>query len=462
MKSSLNRCSSPFCLPISTFVLKTGRKHSHLGLDSVGSLVAYHLCHRQLSKYRDLRARTTTCSGLPTTLRANHYVIIPSDRRQEHAKARATIAARKAVPVHLKLSVRGSLERLSRAMTCHRLPRRAECGDSRGEALLYLHGLGHYHPETILDNHFLASLDIGVDVQWILDRVGIVERRTTLPLDYLRQTKNRDPREAAAAALITPVEMSCRATQMALQRAGLEASQIGLVVAGGCSPEMQIPADSSRVANALGIRVPCFDLQSACSSFASQIHFLNQMREEALPEFALVLNSETFTRAIDYSDRRQAVLFGDAASAAIVSTRVPSPNTIQETSFGTDPAGQHQIVIPTGGHFAQEGRAVQMFAIKMTTEIVRGLQASVPEGEARRQVFIGHQANLRMLENVCKRTNVALTDHYSNVAMFGNCGASGAPTVLSQHWDELRGTIVHMAVVGSGLAWGGMRIELGA
>ncbi|MDR3762632.1 MAG: ketoacyl-ACP synthase III [Acidobacteriota bacterium] len=326
---------------------------------------------------------------------------------------------------------------------------------------MYLHGLGHYHPETILDNHFLASLDIGVDVKWIEDRVGIVERRTTLPLDYLRQTKNRDPREAAAAATISPVEMSCHAARMALERAGLETSQIGLVVSGGCSPEMQIPADSSRVANALGIRVPCFDLQSACSSFASQIHFLNQMREEALPEFVLVLNSETFTRSIDYSDRRQAVLFGDAASAAIVSTRVPAPNTITGTSFGTDPAGQHQIMIPTGGHFSQEGHAVQVFAIKTTTEVVRGLQATVPEDETRRQVFIGHQANLRMLENVCKRTSVALEDHYANVGMFGNCGAAGAPTVLSQHWDELRGAIVLMAVVGSGLAWGGMRITLG-
>lgn len=325
--------------------------------------------------------------------------------------------------------------------------------------MLYLHALGHFHPETVLDNHFLSSLDIGVDVKWIEDRVGIVERRTTLPLDYLRQTRNQNPRAAAEAAHTTACQMSARATKMALERAGIEASQLGMIISGGCSPEMQIPADASRVAAELGIAATCFDLQSACSSFAAQIHFLNQMRPEALPDYVLVINSETFTRTIDYNDRRQAVLFGDAAAAAIVSSRVPAHSVISETSFSSDPSGQHQIIIPTGGHFAQEGPAVQVFAIRTTTDLLKSLQASVPPSESRRQVFIGHQANLRMLENVCKRTAITPENHYANIAYYGNCGAAGAPTVLSQNWDELRNTVIHMAVVGSGLAWGGMRIS---
>jgi 3-oxoacyl-[acyl-carrier-protein] synthase-3 len=332
-------------------------------------------------------------------------------------------------------------------------------GTHRRRFLLYLHALGHFHPETVLDNHFLSSLDIGVDVKWIEDRVGIVERHTTLPLDYLRETHNRDPRAAAEAAHTTPTQMSVRATEMALKRAGIKASQLGMIVSGGCSPEMQIPADSCRIANALEIAATCFDLQSACSSFASQIHFLDLMRPEALPDYVLVVNSETFTRSINYSDRGQAVLFGDAASAAIVSSRIPSDSMISDTSFNSDPGGQHQITIPTGGHFAQEGHAVQVFAIRTTTDVLKTLQSSLPPGENRRQVFIGHQANLRMLENVCKRTGIQPEDHYSNIAYFGNCGAAGAPTVLSQHWDDLHHCVIHMAVVGSGLAWGGMRIS---
>ncbi len=325
--------------------------------------------------------------------------------------------------------------------------------------MLYLHALGHFHPDTVLDNHFLSSLDIGVDVKWIEDRVGIIERRTTLPLEYLRQTRNQDPRAALEAAHTTASQMSARATKLALERAGLEASQLGMIVAGGCSPEMQIPADASRIADELGISATCFDLQSACSTFAAQIHFLNQMRPEAPPDYVRVVNSETFTRTVDYNDRRQCILFGDAAAAAIISSRVPAPSVITETSFSSDPSGQKQIIIPVGGHFAQEGHAVQVFAIRTTTDILKSLQASVPATETRRQIFIGHQANLRMLENVCKRCSIGADDHYANITYFGNCGAAGAPTVLSQKWDESRNTVIHMAVVGSGLAWGGMRIS---
>jgi 3-oxoacyl-[acyl-carrier-protein] synthase-3 len=152
------------------------------------------------------------------------------------------------------------------------------------------------------------------------------------------------------------------------------------------------------------------------------------------------------------------VLFGDGASAAIVSSRVPAPATISHTSFASDPAGEQHVTIPTGGHFAQDGHAVQVFAIRTTTDIVKGLQDSLHPLESRRKVFIGHQANLRMLENVCKRTGIPLEDHFANVANFGNVGAAGAPSVLSQYWDELRNTVILMAVVGSGLAWGGMQI----
>jgi len=152
------------------------------------------------------------------------------------------------------------------------------------------------------------------------------------------------------------------------------------------------------------------------------------------------------------------VLFGDGAAAAIVSSRVPSPAAITDTSFASDPSGQATVVIPTGGHFGQEGRTVQAFAIKTTADVVKALQEKVPADESRRQVFIGHQANLRMLENVCKRVGIGDENHYTNIANFGNTGAAGAPITLSQNWDALRNTVILMAVVGSGLAWGGMRI----
>ena len=145
-------------------------------------------------------------------------------------------------------------------------------------AALFLHSLGHFHPENVIDNRFLEELDIGTSDEWILERVGIRARHTVLPLEYIRQTKNVDVRAGQEAALYSNVETARRAALMALGRAGLEPRDIGLVISGGCCPEMQIPAEACRIAQVLGIDAPAFDLNSACSSFGAQMFTLSEMR----------------------------------------------------------------------------------------------------------------------------------------------------------------------------------------
>lgn len=326
----------------------------------------------------------------------------------------------------------------------------------------YLHALGHFHPENVLDNRFLADLDIGTNDEWITERVGIRERRTVLPLDYIRTTRNADVRAGQEAALYSNVETGRRAALHALERAGLGPADIGMVVAGGCSPEMLIPSEAARIAAALGIEAPALDINSACSSFGAQLHLLAQMR--GLPRYVLVVNPENTTRTVSYADRSSCVLWGDATSAAIVSSEVPSRVRIDETTLASSPAGWDQVTIPRFSHFAQEGSAVQRFAIKTSVACVAAL---MPQARARlaetggRLHFIGHQANLLMLQSVAKRTGVAELEHWFNVVHFGNTGAAGAPSVLSQHWDELAaGDVVVLVVVGSGLTWSSMRMEV--
>ncbi|MBU4074818.1 MAG: ketoacyl-ACP synthase III, partial [Proteobacteria bacterium] len=98
--------------------------------------------------------------------------------------------------------------------------------------MIYLHGIGHFHPENVITNRFLEELEIGTDEAWIMERVGIRERRTVLPLDYIRQTKNRDPRAAHEASLYSNAQTASSAARMALKRAGLESGDIGLVFSG--------------------------------------------------------------------------------------------------------------------------------------------------------------------------------------------------------------------------------------
>ncbi len=319
--------------------------------------------------------------------------------------------------------------------------------------MLYLHGLGHFHPENVITNRFLTELDIGSDEDWIMERVGIAERRTSLPLEYIKATKNRDPRAAAEASTVSREDAGRAAARMALSRAGLSPRDIGLVVCGTSTPGYTIPAEASIIAGSMGIEAPCFDLNAACSTFGVQLGFISAMDPASTPPFILVLNVENYTHSVDYSDKRVAPIFGDGSSAAVVSARVASDKTIESCGYDTSPGSWNRVRIPTGGHFYQDGSYVQRFAIRRATESVRELQQAYPVDSGRFR-FVGHQANRMMLSTVCQRCGIPESSHWHDVVDFGNTGCSGAPGVLSRRWERLEaGDHVAMVVVGSGLTW---------
>src|SRR5262249_1501921 len=143
-----------------------------------------------------------------------------------------------------------------------------------GVLAMFLHSLGHFHPETIIDNAFFEELEIGTDNEWIVTRTGIRSRHTVLPLDYIRHTRNADPRCGDEASRYTNADTACRAVQMALHRAGLQPSDIGMVIAGGSAPRMGAPGEASLIAERVGISAPCFDVNAACSTFGVQLRVL--------------------------------------------------------------------------------------------------------------------------------------------------------------------------------------------
>ncbi|MCF8036748.1 MAG: ketoacyl-ACP synthase III [Desulfobacteraceae bacterium] len=319
--------------------------------------------------------------------------------------------------------------------------------------MLYLHGLGHFYPENVITNQFLSELDIGSDEQWIMERVGIAARHTSLPLDYIRKTKNRDPRAASEASLHTRAGTGAAAAKMAMDRAGLCPADIGMVISGTSTPRYTIPAEASVIGGELGIEGPCFDINAACSTFGVQLSVLGAMAPAQTPSFILVVNPENYTHVVDYSDRRVAPLFGDGSSAAVISAREPAGKSFEAFSYGSRPDSWSKVRIPQGWHFYQDGSYVQRFAIRKATEGVRDLQAQYPESTDRIK-FVGHQANLMMLNTVCRRCGIPESRHVHNVADYGNTGCSSAPGVLSQHWDNFSpGDHFAVAVVGSGLTW---------
>ena len=190
--------------------------------------------------------------------------------------------------------------------------------------MLYVHGVGHFHPDNVLDNVFFEALEIGTNDEWIVERVGIHQRRTVLDLKYIKQTKNIDLSKSSEHTTHSLAQTAAPAVDMALKRAGLKRSDIGMVLASTCSQEHMLPAVACLIANELGIgQMPCVDLNSACSSFATHMHFASMLDVEASPDYILLVQVENWTKTVDYSDRRTSVLVGDGAAATIVSTIRP-------------------------------------------------------------------------------------------------------------------------------------------
>lgn len=326
---------------------------------------------------------------------------------------------------------------------------------------LFLHSVGHFHPENEITNQFLEDLDIGTNDQWIIDRVGIRSRRTVLPLEYIRDTRNAEPKAAMEAALYSNAELGRRAAELAISRAGIAKSDIGMLIGGTSLMDTTSPAESCNIARALELEVPAFDVNSACTSFYVQLYLLSRMQPDQLPDYILLVATDCLTKAVDYSDRSAAVLWGDGAAAAVVSTRHPARARIDGTTMASSPAGNDKVVVPRFGFFHQEGRTVQTFGIKRMTRLLVRLQEEFEDPE-RRFNFVGHQANNRMLESVCKYCKIPDERHFSNVEWFGNTASASSASVVSMEWDKWRdGDDVAVVGVGSGLTWSSYLIRFG-
>lgn len=327
---------------------------------------------------------------------------------------------------------------------------------------LNLLGIGHFHPENEITNQFLEELDIGTDDEWILERTGIRCRRTALPLDYVRETRNANPAAALEAAELSNAAMGAKAAEMALSRAGVTAADVGLLVGGGCAPDTVSPAEACNIGRILGVEAPCLDVNSACSSFIAGVYMLSMMDPAKLPETVLLVCAESMTRTVDYSDRSSAVLWGDGSLAAVFSTKHKGRAELIGQSLRSDPQGADKVIVPRLGHFAQEGRTVQTFAIRKTSDLY--LQhREVFESEDRVLHFIGHQANLRMLESVCRRCEIPEEHHHSNCEFFGNTAGASSGSVISQNWDKWTAQDdISVVGVGSGLTWGSYLMRFSA
>ncbi len=330
---------------------------------------------------------------------------------------------------------------------------------------MYIYSMGHYWPETVVDNQFFGSLDIGSEADWIKDRVGIEQRRSILSLENIRALRNKtvtlqELRDRGDVMSIA--SMSEHSWRLAQARFPIVSEDIDTVIGGTSVPDDDVPSSGCTISAQIGLeRVRAFDINSACSTFVVQCHVMRALMGSGMSKEGAVFCTERYSMRMDYSDRKNSILFGDASVAAVMS-KIPRPGALRviDTSVESAPSGWEHIRMSVGRDFHQNGAAVQKFAVTKTIAAAQDILTRNSLTAKDAKWFIGHQANYRMLTSAMEKLGVPPENHLYNVVDRGNQGATGAPSVLSQNWDRYQpGDRIVMAVVGAGLTWGAMLLQ---
>jgi len=327
--------------------------------------------------------------------------------------------------------------------------------------MLYILGMSSHHPTETIDNQFIEDLDVGTNREWIEQKIGVITRVTTLNAQYIKVTKNQDPQEAGRIGTMNSAQLGAVAAGKLLSSLNIDPLKIGMVIVNSCYPSYTIPSLAAGIAKEVSVlNAECYDVTSACPAFAVHMDYLSRFRPECLPEYILCIACSSVTHCVNYNDRSDGAIWGDGAAAWLVSNKHQGPLKTIYTSFEADPMRSQAVIVDRYGHFSQDGRAVRDFSVRQTVRLLKFLESNFPI-DWNRDIFIGHQANRTMLEQIRENRKIPESNHWFNVSRLGNQGGAGAPAVLAENWSRLRsGQKIAVAVVGAGLSWGSVLLEV--
>lgn len=316
-----------------------------------------------------------------------------------------------------------------------------------------IQSMGHSVPEKVLTN---ADLERMVDTsdEWIRQRTGIVERRICNECE-------------------TAGTLSIAAAQEALERAEMSPLDLDLVICATVCSDEPFPATASVVQDAIGARnAGAFDLAAACAGFIYGVSVADAMIRMEQCKNVLVVGVDTLTKFVDWTDRSTCVLFGDGAGAALMSGVEGTDRGVMNTVLLSDGSGAKHINLQVGGSkypfnsaraegkrskIYMSGAEVFRFAvIAMGDACCKVLEKSGLTAEDI-DLFVPHQANLRIIDAAAKRLNLPSERVFVNVQKYGNTSAGSIPIALyeAEQQGKLKpGMIVMTVGFGAGLVWG--------
>jgi 3-oxoacyl-[acyl-carrier-protein] synthase-3 len=317
-------------------------------------------------------------------------------------------------------------------------------------------GLGKYLPRKVLTNADLEKM-VETSDEWITTRTGIKQRRLAAKT------------EAAS-------DLAIKAAKQALGDAHLDPAQLDLIIVATVTPDMQFPSTACFVQFGIGAKnAVCFDVAAACSGFIYGICVAQQFIARGTYENALVIGVEVLSSITDWKDRNTCVLFGDGAGAAVL-TPVKSGG-ILSTYLGSDGSSTDLLMIPGGGsrnpvsratlkkrlhYIKMEGNELFKVAVKSMTEAAHIAIKKAGLGFSDIDLFIPHQANMRIILAVAKRLGLSLEKVFANIEKYGNMSSASTAVALCEAVKEgkvKKGDVILLDTFGSGLVWGACVIK---
>ena len=314
--------------------------------------------------------------------------------------------------------------------------------------------IGAYAPQKILTNEDLSHMVDTTD-EWITKRTGIKERHI-------------------AAENETTSDMGVEAAKLAIERSGMDASEIDMVVCATISPDyFCMPSTATIISTKLGLgNVTAFDISAACTGFVYILSIAKAFIESGMKKNVLIIGAEKLSSITDYTDRGTCILFGDGAGAAVISATDNRDEAIIDVHTGADGTYADLLMTPNGGtgsphdsldqeagacFMQMKGNETFKVAVRtLTKDVVEILQENKIESSAVKH-FIPHQANYRIIKAVgdalkMKEEQVVLT-----VAKYGNTSGASIPMAMNDVYEAgnlKKGELMLLDAFGGGLTWG--------
>jgi 3-oxoacyl-[acyl-carrier-protein] synthase-3 len=307
---------------------------------------------------------------------------------------------------------------------------------------------GSYLPERELRNGEVAAA-AGVDPAWIESRTGILARRRAAP-------------DQASS------DLARHAAEQAMDRAGITPGQLSVIVVATSTPDSPQPPTACLLQHRIrAVNAAAFDVNAVCSGFLFALDTARRMIDGG--GFALVVGVDVYSRILDPTDHRTAVLFGDGAGAVVLGA-VPEGRGIRAVRLRSDGEHHELIRVPAGGsrippskesvlagqhYFLMNGRAVREFLLREVPPAVRDFLGGNDVDHSAVRHHIPHQANARVIEELARELRLpAARTHYS-VHRFGNTGAASVPVTMAAAGDQIaEGDLVLLTAFGGGMTMG--------